>query len=204
MPQCGAWRGAGSYSFEALQEGRKWGGTASLPPEQREGAAYPRLSGPLLVGMQPRRTGSGCVSALVTCSMCLMGLCPPCSLIAWGTHLPIKLPLRTLSFSALNPLAWVPSQVDSPWGRLLWEMNDCPPLQKTLGAHPVGLPPLCKGQKTTDPPETSLLAKGRGGHFPVLTALMVGALSTAPRQTRAASATLHPRGPLQPSTSLLA
>ena len=125
-----------------------------------------------------------------------MGLCPPCSLIAWGTHLPIKLPLRTLSFSALNPLAWVPSQVDSPQESLLWEMNDCPPLQKTLVAHSVRLPPLCKGQKTTDPPETSLFAKGRGGHFPVLTALMVGAVSTAPRQTQAASPTLHPRGPL--------
>lgn len=112
------------------------------------------------------------------------------------SHLPIKLPLRTLSFSALNPLVWVPSQVDSPQGCLLWEMNDCPPQQKTPVAHPVRLPPLCKGQKTTDPPETSLLAKGRGGHFPVLTAWMVGALSTAPRQTRAASPTLHPRGPL--------
>ena len=66
MPQSGVWRGADSYSSEALQEGRKWGGTASLPPEQREGAVYPHLSGPLLVGMQSRKTGSGYVSALVT------------------------------------------------------------------------------------------------------------------------------------------
>lgn len=76
--------------------------------------------------------------------------------------------------------------MDRPWERLLREMNDCPPLQKTLA----GLPPLCEVGKTLGPPEAVLVCQGcEEGHFPVLIASMVGAGSAAPRQTWAASST---------------
>lgn len=71
-------------------------------------------------------------------------------------------------------------------------MNDCPALQKALVAHPVRLPPLGEGQRTPNHPDRACWPGAEEGHFPVLTALMVGAWSAALSQAWAASLVHHP------------